>query len=117
MKPNVSAGLVSSSAIKRRRRYNYRPLNNLIGKMIDTTITRNQNRGGAIRPLRVAEGAASNPTIAHRRFNQEPVPNGFLSSLNCNNGHCFCLAVCFGRDRNFVHLMISCYIMCSLLVI
>lgn len=80
------------AAITRRRRYNYRPLNNLIGKMIDTTITRNQNRVGAIRPPRAAtEGAATNPTIAHRRFNQVPGPNGFLSSLNCNNRHCFCL--------------------------
>lgn len=60
--------------------------------MIDTTITRNQNRVGAIKPPRAARGRRI-PTIAHRRFNQVPSPNGFLSSLNCNNGKCFCLRI------------------------
>lgn len=96
MLPNVSVRSPQPlGTTKRRERYNYRPLNNLIGEMIDTTITRNQNRVGPIRPPRAAsQGAAvrgaagrQDPTIAHRRFNQLSAPNGFLSSLNCNNGH------------------------------
>lgn len=56
--PSSNKPRLSAAACFRRhyigadKRYNYRPLNNLIGEMIDTTITSNQNGVGAIRRLR-----------------------------------------------------------------
>lgn len=63
--PSSNKPRLSAAACFRRhyngadKRYNYRPLNNLIGEMIDTTITRNQNRVSAIKPLRPEDDHAS----------------------------------------------------------
>lgn len=84
-KPRLSAAeyfrRFESAAITRRRRYNYQPLNNLIGKMIDTTITRNQNRVGAIRPPRAAtEGAA--PPQTRQLLTDDLIKSPFLMAFS-----------------------------------
>lgn len=59
--------------------------------MIDTTITRNQNRASAISRCEATGRRRSRRRtrrlFVDRRFNQDSLPNS-LSSLNCNNGHC-----------------------------